>query len=838
MMPCISQVAQSVPGLIKGYVIDGSNNKFLFGVSVKKDNTQKSTTTNADGSYQFQFDRGDHNLIFSLAGFQTKKIDKIPVSDGSVTYLTIILYPRSQGNKFSEKNTSFIDSVSRNDSLHIIEFSKETKQPSYNPVRQYPNLSDILIKREIGTATDRDASMLLKRLNGVLLAEVPANNQLQSLLISGMGERHNQLLINNMPFVSSTKNSRTFPLSLIPVEMIESVSLEENANAALPADYSGGTINLKFKEIPEYNKFYLQLGSGFYSTSKSNTFKGDPFSTPEKLSLPTLSRQLPANFPGTRTQFSLSDKNPQEQVELLRLLPNNLSPKTTSAIPPYSRVIAGWEKLFTLKKGVSIGIVSYLQYQNIQNNEETIVQVAPNVTENPFPFNNADKPVINAYSNNIEYHHTSQLAAFINGTILFRRNKISIKTILSNHFIDSYTENNYIYKPDEDTLANKGIKYKIEQRRIANLSLTGEHAFGTNGKFKLEWFGSFLSYDQNNPDERNFLLRQSGININNFEIATPITSPLPNRSAVGGAALDANLAAIFTNSGRSWTRQKDKLFTGSFNLSFPFTLLRRPQTLAGGIFVQSAYRELYSDLLLYQGTGYVPLEGLIAQARYFPGGLKVEEFYNGIVDPNGNFSIRDIRADDLGNYTGSSTNGSSYVQWTSRLSKIISFQTGLRVESSSQLISSTEYYYLEGFKNAKRIPLNENTNITQYNILPSFILRFNPIRTLEINASYFKTLNRPQMEELSAHRSYDAGNFMTTNGNILLQNSTINNFRGGIHWFPSSTSLIRFTGNYKKIFLPIEYLVTRYASSRGNLSRTPFNMPTAELYSIQASFKT
>ncbi|MFM9908506.1 MAG: hypothetical protein ACKVOW_04120, partial [Chitinophagaceae bacterium] len=37
LVPGISQVVQSVPGLIKGYVIDGSTYKYLFGVSIKKD---------------------------------------------------------------------------------------------------------------------------------------------------------------------------------------------------------------------------------------------------------------------------------------------------------------------------------------------------------------------------------------------------------------------------------------------------------------------------------------------------------------------------------------------------------------------------------------------------------------------------------------------------------------------------------------------------------------------------------------------------------------------------------------------------------------------------------
>jgi hypothetical protein len=297
------------------------------------------------------------------------------------------------------------------------------------------------------------------------------------------------------------------------------------------------------------------------------------------------------------------------------------------------------------------------------------------------------------------------------------------------------------------------------------------------------------------------------------------------------------LDAIFTNSNRSWKNQDDDFFTGGFNLSSSFNLFGRAQVLKGGVYLQTTYRKFYSDLLLYQGEGFYQLNNILAPERYYPGGQTVEEYYKKLIGQSGRFSSVDVKADNYGNYTGSSNIGSSYVQLENHILSNLTAKWGFRLESSSQLVSTTEYTYIEGFKNAQIVPLDENLSVTKFNILPSVSVRYNFLPAIAFQLSYFKTVNRPSIQELSSYRYYDASIFMVKSGNRALVNNNINNFQAEFNWSPRANTLITVSGFYKYMSQPIENMITGFANAKGNMLNVPYNMPEATVKGLQASFK-
>jgi outer membrane receptor protein involved in Fe transport len=187
------------------------------------------------------------------------------------------------------------------------------------------------------------------------------------------------------------------------------------------------------------------------------------------------------------------------------------------------------------------------------------------------------------------------------------------------------------------------------------------------------------------------------------------------------------------------------------------------------------------------------------------------------------------------NYTASSSLGASYLKLDGSFTKNLFFHIGGRLESNSQLASNVYYKYFEGFRNPQAFPLDQNTKVTAYNFLPSASLNFKPLNNLNINAGYFKTINRPQLQELIKYAYYDAVTFNIKTGNPLLSAAVINNFNAGVGFIANAFTAFSVNGFYKKIDQPVEYIVSGYGLA--NQLMTPHNMPAATVKGIDASFR-
>ncbi|MBC7914693.1 MAG: TonB-dependent receptor, partial [Pyrinomonadaceae bacterium] len=273
---------------------------------------------------------------------------------------------------------------------------------------------------------------------------------------------------------------------------------------------------------------------------------------------------------------------------------------------------------------------------------------------------------------------------------------------------------------------------------------------------------------------------------------------------------------------------------GAFNISVPFNLLNQTQNLSGGVSIQSRNRTMFSDLLLVTGKEFTTLENLLAAERYYSGGLSLTSYYT--KDPG----LNDAKApqNSSGNYTASSNIGASYLKLETKLLKGLSANIGIRLESSSNLVSNIQYNYLKGFKHPQLFTLNKNTRIIEFNFLPSLHVKYQPIDALQLFAGYFKSLNRPQLQELSPSRYYDAASFTVKEGNPVLVNTEIDNADLGVILNLKKGTSLTLSGFYKKVYEPIENLIYPYSTTKGTYLSRPYNVPPATIKGIEMAFKS
>lgn len=815
--------AQSVIGIIKGRVIDGSSGRQLSGVSIQQEKNAFSTTSAADGSYMLSVKKGTYTLVCKINNFQTKVITGCLVISGTSTFLDVMLLPLAKMEHPAIKKHAAKDSVPSRDAVAHTSFYQENISAANKILPRSGVLYDAVTERNMGAGTDRNGVQLLKRLQGVIVQDYVGNN-LQSLTISGMGERYNQVLLNGMLLNSFDPISKSYPLDLLPVDTYSEVKIHTVADGTYSADFTGGTTEIKTEDLPDQSFFYMQAGGGFSDLSRGRDFLNDQKGKAQWLSFPGNIRDLPAAFPTPKSLASFNAKNVQEQVDLSRRLKNNIAPVNYGNTKPDAQLTIGFGKIVRLKQNRKIGILGYLSQSRRQLIEESVTQVLPDVTGNAYPFNSSTE-LISSKSSDINYRYLSHLTGMLNATFLSGSGKISFKNYFGSQFSNTYTQRTQVYKSDEDSLAHDAFNYSTTQRKFLVSQLTGEHVLSTNGKLKLNWLAGYQYLRQENPDERNFLVRHDAAYRDHYELAQTAKSPF-NPTVLNPDLSDPNL----TRNSRLWRNYTDNNFEGSISMQSAFNWLHLPQVIAGGVDIKSTNRIFTSTLLQVTGNGSYRIDSMLAPDRYYPGGLALTNYYS-----NFGGSYSNVYANNRGNYSASGSFGAAYLHLENKLTDRLAADWSVRVESSSQLVSAAEYDYVAGFKNPRFNPLDKNTFVSYINFLPAVLVRYELGKNLLLHTGYFKTLNRPMLQELTSYKYYDPLTFLVKTGNAILQSTEIANYDAGLNWSSDSGLSMSVSGFYKRIDQPVEYILSAYTA--GTLMMKPHNTAPATVQGINATLK-
>lgn len=815
--------AQSNNGFIKGKVIDGVSHLALSGVSILKEGGSIKTTTAVDGDYILPLKKGKHKLIYKSNEFETKVILDVTILSNQTTHLNIILFPVSKKFIDSTKKRVVNDSIKSPDSIVSTSFYKEVNKTMYNKLRHTSGQIDFIANQNIDAANDKNGAQLLKRLNGVIVHDFPATPNVQSFTIMGLGDRYNQVMLNGSLLNSAVALNKLYPINMLPADAIENVSVQKIANSSIPAEFAGGSIEIKTKEFPVQNFISLQLGAGYADATKGKDFFSDKRNKWEALSFPGSIRALNKEFPTVKSPSNFNSKNPQEKVFLSKLLNNNLAPINQGASKLNEQFCIGFGKTIQYKDGKKIGIIGFLSQSKTELIDENIIQAAPDIRANPFLVKDNNKELITAQAKDINYRYAAQMGGILNATIAYRQNKISLKNFFGSQFSNTYTRRTEVYKPDQDTLAHDGINYLTTQTKFLISQLSGEHHLGNNGKLILNWQANYSYSQQQNPDERSFLLRKDSAYRDRYEIARPLVGPFIPRGNTSNL-IDPDML----NSARLWRRQTDNNFEGSVTITTPFNLFNQPQIISGGINIQTKNRVLRSDLLSTKGNGYTTLDSLVAPERYYPGGLSVRNYFSNRV---GNY----IQPYNRGNYTASANFGTSFIRLQNQLTKSLSVDWGARIESAAQLVSNAEYLYSKGFRYPEFLQFDKNTFVSKINFLPSLLVKYQLLHTLQLQAAFNKTVNRPMLQELTSYQYYDPLTFLVKIGNPIIVPATITNYNAGFNWLFNAGSAISIAAFYKEIDQPIENILSAYTSA--TVLMKPHNTAPATIKGIEVNFK-
>lgn len=265
-------------GTIRGKVYDGSTGETLVGVSVMLKGTHHGTATDLDGKFSFEANPGNYDLQLSFISFQTVTIQDVQVKPGEIKLIGDV--------RMNEASVQLQDVVVSASAIRNTEAALQTlKQKS-------PAMLDGISAAKIELIGDGTAVEAAKRVTGVTVEEG------KYVYVRGLGDRYSKTTLNNMDIPGLDPDRNSLQMDIFPTNIIDNMVVSKNFTADLPADFTGGLMNITTKDFPDRKIFSVSAGMEFNPQIHFNSdFLSYEGGETDFLGFDDGTRALPGNIP-------------------------------------------------------------------------------------------------------------------------------------------------------------------------------------------------------------------------------------------------------------------------------------------------------------------------------------------------------------------------------------------------------------------------------------------------------------------------------------------------------------------------------------------------------------
>jgi outer membrane receptor for ferrienterochelin and colicin len=730
---------QAQKGTISGLLTDKDmNNQPLPFANVQIKGTTIGTTSDENGKYTLQVEAGNHVVVFSFLGYQSIEV---PVTVKANQTITI------------NKSMTSGDGVMLNDVVVATSRRKNTEAALVTEMKEAKQVVSAISAEQMSKGTDGNAAEAVQRVPGVTIVNG------KFVMIRGLNERYNNVLVNQSIAPSTEVDKRTFSFDLIPTDAIDKIVIYKTASADKPGDFSGGVISIT---TTESNTEFTRVGVGF-GYRKNTTFEDylqSEGSETDFLGFDRNFRMLPYGFPSKQQINELPGVN----TAAARRLENNFNPTASTAFIDNSiNFSIGRKKNFA--NGWKLSTTNSLNYSNSfqtyvrQFNRYTSLNEGE--TRPPLWFEYLDNT--NKNETRITFLSNWNLKYNENNTIKFKNlfNQIGEnETIIREGF-------NYLQR-GQDFFRNYLLGYKARTIYIGQFE--GEHKL-TDTK-KIDWVVGTNYIYESEPDLRRFRTIQAADNPNGpFEMIDPASTNL-------------------FDTGRYFAQLDEFSVNHGLNFTYKIPRVKNDEEIGDAV-VKAGYildgrkRNFKARYFSYLLPGYV------TENRNELKQLPLTEIFNEInVNPNNGWILSEGTR-PIDSYTASNYLGAGYLYAEYPVGKF-DLSGGLRVEHNIQKLDS--------FTDTD--PVNVENPVTS--VLPSLNVGYNITSKSILRLAYGRTVNRPEFREIAPFVFYDFQNEAGRRGVADLKTATIDNLDLRFELYPSKAETISLGAFYKNFKDPIE----------------------------------
>ena len=755
--------SSSAPGRLVGRVLDVETSEPIVNAQVFIHSLDRGALSDLDGRFVIpQIPAGTHDVTVQVIGYGEKTVTGVSVTPGEMTVVNVTLAPRAV-----ELGSITVTAERERGSSAYLMDERRTAEA----------VTDAVGSVDISRLPDSDAADVATRMTGLTVTEG------KYVHMRGLGARYSQTSLNGSPLPSPEPEREVVPLDLFPSGFLESLTAQKTYTPDLPGDFSGGSMQIRTRDFPNFFMMKFGLGTSLNTESHfSDDFLTYPGGDLDYLGIDDGTRDLPEVvneiLGGLRGDRVPSDIDVKEQLG--QGFPARFTPVTQTTPLNRSFDVSVGNRFSLLERDVGYMLAfTYSDRHTIRADE----------VERKYR-STAFDPSLDSATPNVDYTFDKGVHAVSWGTIanvsllLSPTNKVGVRTTYNRNADD---EARVIVGENREDLGGEVLDHRLRfvSRSLAWGQLFGEHRIGES---RLEWRVTGARATRDEP-----MLREA-VYMRAF-----------------GAADEPYFLENRGESGRYFFSDlTDDDLSTRLDWKIPFALGNRDVSVKVG----GAYRERDRDFAARR-FGWQFLGGVVENiddALQQDGAIvgfandPYEFALDDVVEPGDQYQVNDVR------YAG-------YAMAELPLTERLRFIFGARAEQYDLGLDSRDERLGE---------------ISELEILPAANLVYALSPEMNLRAAYSRTLDRPEFRELAPFQFTEATSLRQIKGNPELDVTRIHNADLRWEWFPRPGDVVAVSGFYKYLQDPIEQVFLAAASSAYSFQNAEYG----RLFGVELDVRT
>ncbi|MEA1897542.1 MAG: TonB-dependent receptor, partial [Bacteroidota bacterium] len=624
---------------------------------------------------------------------------------------------------------------------------------------------------------DSDAAGALKRVTGIAVEGG------KYVYVRGLSDRYSKTSLNGADIPGLDPNRNTVQMDLFPSNIIESIVVHKTSSADLPADFTGGHIDIMTNDFP--TKFNLHISAKMEFNPQTNLIEN--FSSYQGGKLDWLgiddgTRGIPEPADG---QIPPRFTNDPLLDEITKSFNKTMEPESMKSFLNQSYSIAlGDRHPMGLK---TLGYNLAISYSNDYNYFDDGI-IGRYKLADP-----GDEALTSQLRLETDIKGVQNVLWSVLGNVNLKLNESHKIGLLALH--NQSGINTARYQEGEKFSDEAGLFYQTRtlqfiQRGLSSVQVHGEHYFESFSKLKLDWLSSFTYSTQKEPDLRYFTNSYRLINGNRLYEVEPSLYPVPTRY---------------------YRDMKEYNIDNKLHFSLPFSFRGNSSKLKFGASWVIKDREFIEKKFSFREN-----------TNSYSGDISQYLDDSNINAVQGKLhASNSVSSDDRNSYNGFQSVLGTYISGDIQMINKLRLVAGVRMEYAN--INS------ESLKEDEK-----KGELSNLDILPSLNLVYSFMEKMNLRGAYYRTLARPTFRELAPFASFDfVGDYIFV-GNADLQRTVADNMDIRWEYFFSPGEMVSVSTFYKKFTNPIE---RTFNTEAANPELTLRNVDHATVFGLETEFR-
>ncbi|WP_039916369.1 TonB-dependent receptor domain-containing protein [Cellvibrio mixtus] len=678
-----------------------------------------------------------------------------------------------------------------------------------------PFAADLMSSDQLSRTGDSTVAIALSRIPGVTVLDG------KYVYVRSLGERYSSTTLNGAAVPSPELTRNVLPLDLIPSSIVETLKIQKAYSPELPANFGGGSVDIRTKGVPDKFVFSVSMGTGLNFDSDdgwTHANHGEKNHMPAVIdnALDTYRGKLGiqnitdtyrnANPSATTTESSAFGTKTNR--DLLLSLNRDVEIYKKNLPVDFSGSLAlgnNWQ----LNDDFSLGaVVNFSQDTKWRNKDQEREEIgSPDERNSKTERTSEETRQVMSTNVGLNYQDMHNLqASFYH--IENIHDEARVKTGYDNSIYRLADGSQYIIY---DT--------RLENRELEVGQLSGEHKF-----------------DQFNSDHLDTLV------IDWFYSDSTVKTDIPNHTTVAGdntinpltaEVISTQLSPRPAMAAFEFLNLEDNVISNGWNAKVPLLFDTLKLTLSGGFNYNEKSREYYGYTINVNGSGN--------QSAVLSGNVNDVLNSNRINDLNNKFEVTAGGGFGTESYVAGQITEGAYGMFDANWDDTWRVTGGARYETFKQGLLPIDLLDYTG--NSLNKIIDEIINnpgqrygFTQDDWYPSLAITymnegFMNTEAFQVRLSASETVVRPDLREMSDVVYIDTELGMRVKGNSTLEFSELTHYDLRAEWFFESGNNLTATLFYKDIANPIES--TRTPGSDDDVILTFENALSGEIYGLE-----